>query len=399
MQRIRTIRSIAGGLAGLLLAAGAHAACTGDCGDDGAVTVDEILVGVNIALGVLPAGDCTAMDADGNGSVTVDELVTALNGALGGCVAAPPTPTATPTATATEAVATPPPACSDSDGTVDVTARSASPASGNGPLEASCVTVENAGGTRTELTRVLVRGTVNGEAFRLQVYFVTATGAVDTVSYGWLADPSFPDFYGALAFCNTPACGGASVNLGTRTVTLAGVALGSDFGDAAVLDGTISLDEIPGPAATPTPSAACPGGSATLTFTDVQGTNSATPIPFRLVLGAAMNFSTPTRVSGSYEACPQVFPRFVLSLDFTVSSLEPGTSYDLAGAPGVLNQVEFREETFSRTRSWKAQSGTLVIDGADAGGTRYRLVGVTMRSNDLDTKGTFTLEVTGSLRP
>lgn len=79
--------------------------CTGDCNDDGDVTVDEILIGVNIALGVRPFTDCLALDANDDSTVTVDEIITALNLALTGCNAAatptPAPPTSTPTDTAT----------------------------------------------------------------------------------------------------------------------------------------------------------------------------------------------------------------------------------------------------------------------------------------------------------
>jgi hypothetical protein len=66
-------------------------ACAGDCGGDGATTVDEIVVLVNLALGV--GGEtCVAGDLDGDGRITVDEIVTALDGALRGCSGAPGSP-------------------------------------------------------------------------------------------------------------------------------------------------------------------------------------------------------------------------------------------------------------------------------------------------------------------
>jgi hypothetical protein len=70
----------------------AQSACIGDCGDDGEVTIDEIIRGVAIALDTLPLAECAVLDADGNGEVTVDELIRAVNNALTGC---PPTPTPT----------------------------------------------------------------------------------------------------------------------------------------------------------------------------------------------------------------------------------------------------------------------------------------------------------------
>ncbi len=59
--------------------------CIGDCNADGTVTVDELIKGVNIALGTLPPSDCVALDANGDGAVTVDELVKAVSAALNGC--------------------------------------------------------------------------------------------------------------------------------------------------------------------------------------------------------------------------------------------------------------------------------------------------------------------------
>jgi hypothetical protein len=61
------------------------AACAGDCNSDGSVTVDEVLQGVNIALGSALATDCAAVDANNDGTVTINELLAAVNSALSGC--------------------------------------------------------------------------------------------------------------------------------------------------------------------------------------------------------------------------------------------------------------------------------------------------------------------------
>jgi len=66
--------------------------CVGDCSGDGAVTVDEIVLSVSIALGGRPVGDCLAADRNGDEEVTVDEIVTAVTNALEGCPAPVPTP-------------------------------------------------------------------------------------------------------------------------------------------------------------------------------------------------------------------------------------------------------------------------------------------------------------------
>jgi cysteine-rich repeat protein len=68
----------------------AAAQCTGDCSGDNQVTVDELLIGVNIALGVESVTECEPFDVDMSGDVTVDELLAAVNYALNGC----PPPTA-----------------------------------------------------------------------------------------------------------------------------------------------------------------------------------------------------------------------------------------------------------------------------------------------------------------
>jgi hypothetical protein len=61
--------------------------CTGDCNGSGAVTIDELIKGVNIALGQAPLTSCPSLDADGSGTVTIDELVRAVTNALNGCPA------------------------------------------------------------------------------------------------------------------------------------------------------------------------------------------------------------------------------------------------------------------------------------------------------------------------
>ncbi len=60
-------------------------ACLGDCGGDGEVTVDEIILGVNIALEQTGLEACPPFDGNGDGLVTVDELIGAVNNALNGC--------------------------------------------------------------------------------------------------------------------------------------------------------------------------------------------------------------------------------------------------------------------------------------------------------------------------
>lgn len=67
--------------------------CAGDCDNSGQVTVDELVIGVNIALGIAPLGACMnlSFDCNATGEVTVDCLVIAVNNALYDCGVAAPT--------------------------------------------------------------------------------------------------------------------------------------------------------------------------------------------------------------------------------------------------------------------------------------------------------------------
>ena len=60
--------------------------CVGDCNWDSQVTIDELLRGVNVALGTAPLSACEMFDDNGAGTVTVDKVVRGVNNALHGCV-------------------------------------------------------------------------------------------------------------------------------------------------------------------------------------------------------------------------------------------------------------------------------------------------------------------------
>jgi uncharacterized repeat protein (TIGR01451 family) len=59
--------------------------CVGDCNGDGRVTINELILGVNIALGQQPVSACPAFDRNLDQRVGVDELVAGVNSALRGC--------------------------------------------------------------------------------------------------------------------------------------------------------------------------------------------------------------------------------------------------------------------------------------------------------------------------
>jgi hypothetical protein len=59
--------------------------CAGDCNGEGTVTVNELILGVNILLESQPLSACPAFDRNDTGSVTIEELVQGVNNLLGAC--------------------------------------------------------------------------------------------------------------------------------------------------------------------------------------------------------------------------------------------------------------------------------------------------------------------------
>jgi hypothetical protein len=61
-------------------------ACVGDCDTNGTVAVNELVLGVNIAVGTRAVEDCPAFDPDRSSTVLVNELIQGVNNALRGCL-------------------------------------------------------------------------------------------------------------------------------------------------------------------------------------------------------------------------------------------------------------------------------------------------------------------------
>lgn len=66
----------------------ATALCAGDCDFNGAVSINELVTGVNLALNAESDAVCIALDVDDNGQVAINELISAVANALDGCLAA-----------------------------------------------------------------------------------------------------------------------------------------------------------------------------------------------------------------------------------------------------------------------------------------------------------------------
>ena len=95
-------------------AAASASDCLGDCDGNGIVSVDELVLGANIALGLQQPASCPAFDCNHNGQVTVDCLVKAVNAALSGCTATAATAAVAVTATPTSIPPTPTPTATSS---------------------------------------------------------------------------------------------------------------------------------------------------------------------------------------------------------------------------------------------------------------------------------------------
>jgi uncharacterized protein DUF1566 len=73
---------------GLGVQPGAALACVGDCNGDGLVVIGELIVGVNIALGLQPVTACGAF-ANQDGKVDIAQLIQGVKSALNGCGGGP----------------------------------------------------------------------------------------------------------------------------------------------------------------------------------------------------------------------------------------------------------------------------------------------------------------------
>src|SRR4051794_40433970 len=99
---LRTIATLVGVVGMASGAAHAQPICVGDCDGNGSVSINELIVGVNIALGGRDVSVCEAFNCQGAG-VTVSCVIQGVRSDLNGCPGVTPTPTggaeATPTVT------------------------------------------------------------------------------------------------------------------------------------------------------------------------------------------------------------------------------------------------------------------------------------------------------------
>jgi hypothetical protein len=59
--------------------------CAGDCDGNWSVAVHELVLGVQVGLGMSDMGACDALDVDGDSSCEIDELIRAVDSSMNGC--------------------------------------------------------------------------------------------------------------------------------------------------------------------------------------------------------------------------------------------------------------------------------------------------------------------------
>lgn len=292
----------------------AQTACVGDCDESGSVRVNELIVGVNIALERAALSLCASFDASGNAAVEVNELVTGVNNALGGCPAItdpsptasatirPPTPTSTATATVLATVTA----------TLTVTLGTAT------PTEA----VEEATETPTAIITVVGTATPTGT-----VEEATATPTATRTGVAGSSTPTQTFVGGTVTPTLTVGVGTATptgaVEEATATPTLTmGVGTSTPTGIVDETTATPTLTIVVG-TSTPTGTVGDQTPTATATFTMLVGTSTPT--------GTVGETPTPT-ATPTLAGSPTIAPaaRFAGATTVVVNSL--GSIPALVGA-------------------------------------------------------------------
>jgi hypothetical protein len=236
--------------------------CTGDCSGDGLVGVDELVAGVEIALGRAVVETCAAFDRARDGAVGVDDLTEAVRDALFGCGGEEPT--ATPSASPSAPIST---------GTVTPTrstptASSATPT----PTSSPTATVPPTMGTPTATATAFVP-------------IPTMTGSTTPT------DTSTPS--GALTITPPPTSTGVTPETPTPTATPPEVASAtSTIADTKTPTATATQTGTPTASATATPSDV-PSATPTSTIPP-----SATPTPTEMPSGPIVTYLALVKADG-----------------------------------------------------------------------------------------------------
>ncbi len=353
----------------------AEATCTGDCGGNGVVTVNEIVLGVNIALGASPLAQCPSFDHSGDGRVLVNELVTAVSQALNGC-----------------------PFTGQYTAQIDV---------GDGDVAIIHIQVAPDGSATGSLSTTAAP--VSGRpALRISIPFVSITGTVDleTGAYSFSGSYAGPD--------------------GPVPIDVSGT-LPETFAGAGNVDLDIGPDQFAGniaagtgvPVSTPTPTVTggtttqtpgtdeCMGnGSITVEISNVQNTNAITDSPLALDIVSGEDRAENDRFVWSIVGHQCLFDPNARSRNFIISGradqeVTPATyPFSIFGGPFGMGYSEFGGGIPGVGAIWFAESGTVTVDAVDGDSVTFHAVG-SMRPAvgplGVNAQGTFTMAASGRI--
>ena len=344
-------------------------ACVGDCGEDGEVTVNELISMVDGALGSsVEVSACVAGDADSDGTIGITEILTGVNNALNGCGVGP-TPTPTPVGNASYA--------GDYYGTAGsygVRFHVAEDGSANGFLDfisAASVYTGNGGGADVAAS-----------------YPASGTANLDTGHYQLSGDffgTPF-DFMGHL-----PARPAAA---GTLNVTV--------FGETS--QGTLNAGTGP----TPTPTPGCDSANLQMTISSVSADFNGTASSFAVTrMNTAIEQVAPDYIAGLHEVYNSTFngtdctqPRNLqIQLFEAPGGLAAGQSFPVSpgGSTGAGALVSYGQEAAGGDSVWSASAGTVFVDAVNGSVVTLRVVGAAMTATAGPAAGSFTLDVSGQV--
>lgn len=361
----------------------ARAVCVGDCGGNGTVTVDEVLLGVNIALGNAIPSECMPFDNNNDGQVTIDEILAAVHNALNGC----------PTG----------------DLAGDYAGAVSFDATHSGSLNLSADADGQVSGSLVVSNTLHVRFQPSlSFTFPAAGFSVTVSGTYDPSTGGFEVDGSFIDGDGQTTSVvisgNLPGpTGNAPINV---------------YINHDMFSSTLSAGVVVAPTPTPTPSISnptpptggCADGIFVTTFSNAAGTNADTSA---LTLGKSTALDQPDGtgnfiwvISGS--PCTGVFGQpirgVVLQGILMPTRIQPGT-YSIGSSSPPFLAVTYAETkitldpTQNFVHNWSSTGGTLVITDIGGGVLQLHATGVTMVKGLVfqGATGTFTLDINGTI--
>jgi hypothetical protein len=339
----------------------AGALCAGDCGGDRMVTVNELITGVNIALGAAGAGQCPSVDGNGDGAVVVNELVAAVANALNGC-----------------------PFLGQYGARIDV-----------GDGETALIRLQVAAdGTATGTLSVGPTTSARGAALRIDIPFLNLTGTVDLDSGAYHLTgtvpssegdvpvdvsgvlPERPGLEGTLQLEIGPDMFSGPIRTGNGDPTPTATATRPAASPTPTFTPTAM------PADYPTPGETCQNASFSLVFHDPVGVNSYVDLGQGLSIGKGTLTLVPgAAFGGGAVPCTVNLGDVIRRVQLIyLGPVSTGASIPLGRARGqaTFDYLEMPVSNPLGTRGWRADSGTLVIDHLDATSARVHIANAVM---------------------